>query len=80
MTDVTTWQVDVLERLRDQLGDDGTLRRQIVDRYLERAPHLLTRIGLAAAHRYQALLADLAYEGRSDLSEDHRSSDRRPPR
>ena len=59
---MTVWQPEVVEELRDQLGDeDGALMRQIIQLYLVQPWDLLAQMEVAARHSDEYQLRGLAH-------------------
>ena len=62
MSEMTVFQPDRIERLRDQLGDeDGVLVREIIHLYLVQAWDLLAQMEVAAQHSDEYQLRGLAH-------------------
>ena len=62
MSEMTVFQPETIERLRDQLGDeDGVLVREIIQLYLVQAWDLLAQMEVAAQHSDEYQLRGLAH-------------------
>ena len=62
MSEMTVFQPDRIETLRDQLGDeDGVLVREIIQLYLVQAWDLLAQMEVAAQHSDEYQLRGLAH-------------------
>lgn len=62
MSDGRVWQPEVLEKLRDQLGDDdGVMALEIIKVYLVQARELLAQIEVAARESDEYQLRGLAH-------------------
>ena len=62
MSEMTVFKPEMMERLRDQLGDeDGVLVREIIQLYLVQAWDLLAQMEVAAQHSDEYQLRGLAH-------------------
>jgi HPt (histidine-containing phosphotransfer) domain-containing protein len=62
MSEGRVWQPEVIEKLRDQLGDDdGVMVREIIKVYLVQARELLTQMKVAAQESDEYQLRGLAH-------------------